>query len=115
VAVRAGSSNEKYARQIFSKAEIKLIVSEVQPATLMELATGRVDAAVIAVMSAANVIENNPNIKGITRVGDLIAPSQIAWAMPKGEYHFLHFVNTFLKDMETSGEMEQLRAKWLTN
>lgn len=113
VGVRAGSANERYARQIFRNAEVKPIVSDVQAATLMEVTTKRIDAALIATMSAQNIIANNPNLAPITSVGDPSFPSSIAWSVPRGEYHFQQVLNAFFADVATNGTLDTLRAKWL--
>lgn len=113
VGVRAGSANEKYAREMFKSAEIKLIVSDVQAATLMEVMTKRIDAALIATMSAQNMIASNPNLGEIVSVGEPQFASSIAWSVPLGEEGLQKAVNDFFTQAKASGKLDELRGKWL--
>jgi len=111
--VRAGSANERLARQVFRKATIKLIVAEAQPATIMEIASKRVDAGFIALLTPQNFLSKNPQIKLKKVGGEAMFPAAVTWALPLGEYHFQQYLNAFLEDVKSRGDLEQLEQQWL--
>jgi polar amino acid transport system substrate-binding protein len=76
---------------------------------LLELVAGRVDALVIdSPVAAAYVAEH----AGIKIVYTIVTNEHYGIAMNKNSVELVKFVNDLLAQMEASGEMQQLVARW---
>ncbi|MBM4073984.1 MAG: amino acid ABC transporter substrate-binding protein [Planctomycetes bacterium] len=62
VAVIAGSTNEKWGKETFTKATIKPIVTDRQSTPLFEVASKRADATMMAVIATMEVLDQNKNL-----------------------------------------------------
>lgn len=113
IAVMSGSPTEANAHLIFKKATIKPVVSDRQNKMLLEVASGRADAAFGGVISGFNFISKNTNVK-VRPVDDTqLFPTPIAWIVPKGEYHFQQVLNSFLASARAKGTLGEIEAKYL--
>ena len=113
IAVISGSLNEANARTIFDEAEVKPIISERQVTTLLEVASGRADAAFQAVMGSLKFMRENPNVSLRPVDDSKLFPTPVAWMVPKGEYHLQQVINMWLINARASGELGALEKKWL--
>jgi len=114
VVVISGSLNEQNAQTVFSQAEIKPIVTDRQQTALLEVATGRADAAFVSAMSTLNFISTNENLE-MRQVDDSkLFPSPIAWIVPAGEYHFQQVINAWLASARAKGSIPAMEARWLS-
>lgn len=112
VVVQSGSSDEKVARELFKQAEVKSLVTDKAGAQILEVASGRADAATGALVGNSQFIKSNPNIKVKPLKDFVLNYTPYAFALPVGEYHFLNFVNVILANLEASGKLQQIKDKW---
>lgn len=112
VVVLSGSSDEKAARELFKQAEVKSLVTDKAGAQILDVATGRADAASGALVGNSQFIKSNPNIKVKPLEGFVLNYTPFAFALPVGEYHFLNYVNVVLNNLDASGKLQQIKDKW---
>jgi len=112
VVVQSGSSDEKTARQLFKQAEVKSLVTDKAGAQILEVASGRANAASGALVGNSQFIKSNPNIKVKPLKDFVLNYTSFAFALPVGEYHFLNYVNVALTNLEASGKLQQIKDKW---
>ena len=112
IVVDAGSADEKVAREFFQNAEIKTIVADKQTSRLIEVATGRADAAFGSTNGYSALIAQNDqfDLRVVDKTGIKRAP--VAFLIPLGEYHFQQIVNTWLAGIEASGKKNEVIARY---
>lgn len=113
IVVISGSVNEGNAKSIFDQAEIKPLVTDRQTTSLLEVASGRADAAFLSSLSSFNFIAANDNLSLRPVDQTKYFPSPIAWMTPFGEYHFQQVINAWLAGARARGELAAMEAKWL--
>jgi polar amino acid transport system substrate-binding protein len=113
IAVRAGSTEEVYAKNIFKRATVRATTSDATQPHLMEVATGRADAAFAGFTGAYVFIDQNPNLK--LKIVDSVKldPSPFALMLPLGEYHFQQYANIVIDQMQQSGAMDTIIKHWI--
>ena len=113
IAVRAGTAEETYAKRFFKHATVKTLTSDATQPHLLEVATGRADAAFAGNIGSRIFIKQNSNLK-LRPLGDkLLDPTPFAFMLPLGEYHFQQYLDAFFDDLERTGKLGELREKWL--
>lgn len=110
IGVHAGSANEKYSKEVFKNATIKVLVTDRNQTPLLEVAAKRVDGAFVAVMATKNFLEKNKNVK-LRQLGtELLYPSNIAWMVPKEANTLQAAINSWLAELKSSGRMAKIEA-----
>ncbi len=112
ISVRAGSTEEVYAKNLFKKATVRATTSDATQPHLMEVATGRADAAFAGFTGAYVFSDKNPNLKLKLIDSVKLDPSPFALMLPLGEYHFQQYVDIVINQMRKSGEMDKIVAHW---
>src|SRR5215467_11129416 len=76
-----------------------------------DLANKRLDAVIHNIVSLSTLVSEKPQVFELgQRVGE---KSYAAWAVQKGNSSVLGFLNAFLAQEKTSGEMKKLQGEWL--
>jgi ABC-type amino acid transport substrate-binding protein len=112
VGVKAGATSEKVAeglRDAGAGITIKSYRETVDYA--MDLANGRLDAAVNDLLNQLELNKVYPNLK---IVGEPFTSAELGIAVNKADTDLIDLVNTVLAEMKTSGETEKLYRKWIT-
>jgi polar amino acid transport system substrate-binding protein len=110
IAVMAGSADERLAQEKFVNAEVKSLVTDQVAAHVLEVASGRADAAFGGYAGNAQFIAKNPNIR-VTALGELMVNYvPFAYAVPAGEYFFRDYLNIIISNLEASGKLETIMA-----
>lgn len=89
-------------------AELKLFTSF--PETHVALASGQVDAIVIASSSAAVLMKNVPDTYKI--VGALTDESYLSWVVRPEDQDLRDYVNAKIAELQESGKLKELQMKW---
>jgi polar amino acid transport system substrate-binding protein len=111
VAVMAGSADESLAKEMFENAEVKSLVTDQVAAHVLEVASGRADAAFGGYAGNAQFIASNPNIP-VKPLGELMVNYvPFAYAVPAREYFFRDYVNIVISNLEASGKLEEIMAR----
>ncbi|MGE0238722.1 MAG: substrate-binding periplasmic protein [Parvibaculaceae bacterium] len=112
ITVMSGSADEKLAKEKFKNAEVKSLVSDQVAAHILEVAAGRANAAFGGFAGNAMFVAKNPNIKVKPLPGLLVNFVPFAYAVPAKEYFFRDYVNVIISNLESSGKLEEIKARW---
>lgn len=113
VVVVSGSVNEANAKATFKAATVRPIITDRQQSTVLEVASGRADAAFISVLATKNFLTANKNIK-VRQVDDTkMFSAPIAWLVAPGEVKLQQSVNAWLASSRADGTLGTLEKKWL--
>ncbi|TAN03027.1 MAG: amino acid ABC transporter substrate-binding protein [Rhizobiaceae bacterium] len=112
IAVASGSADERVAKALFKKATVKPVVSDQPSPAVMELASGRADAASAALLGTSYFIKKNPNLHVKPIAGLSYNYTPFAFAVPAKEYFFRDYINIVLGNLDDSGKLKTIRDKW---
>lgn len=109
VLVVSGSADESFAGRYFKNAEVRAMVTDKVATLLVDVASGRADALLVDSSTAKKMITDNDAAPvAILEEGNPLDPQGYSYAMRKGEYHFLNFVNIWQENIE----QQDLKKKW---
>lgn len=113
VGVQQGTTGDTYCTNEDGKSEVK--VGKVKrynkgPDAIMDLINGRIDAVVIDDFPATKYVQKNP--EKIEKLNDALTNEQYAIGVKKGNKALLDVINGVLKDMKSSGELDQIVSKY---
>lgn len=89
-------------------AELKLFTSF--PETHVALASGQVDAIVIATSSAAVLMKNVPDTYKL--VGPISELSYLSWVVRPEDKDLREYINTKIGELKDSGKLKEFQMKW---
>ncbi len=108
VAVISGTADEAYANRFFKKATVKPLVTDKVSTLGIEVANQRADAILTDSSTLRNIVGANPAMKlMVLEEGNPLNPQGYSYALAKGEYDFLHFINVWQVNLDQSGLKEQ--------
>ena len=108
VAVISGTADEAYANRFFKKATVKPLVTDKVSTLGIEVANQRADAILTDSSTLRNIVGANPAMKlMVLEEGNPLNPQGYSYALAKGEYDFLHFINVWQANLDQSGLKEQ--------
>lgn len=113
VTVMSGSADEKLAQEKFKNAEVKSLVTDQVAAHILEVASGRADAAFGGYAGNAMFIASNANIQVKPLPDLLVNYVPFAYATPKKEYFFRDYVSIIISNLESSGRLEEIKKRWI--
>lgn len=111
VAVVQGAAGHEYAKRNFKNAQLTVLATSDLTAPFVEVSAGRVDVGIEDAWATKRYAAAHPEVV------DLFAERPynvlpIAWAVRKGEYDLLTFMNTALDYMLINGGLDQLASKY---
>jgi polar amino acid transport system substrate-binding protein len=112
IAVMSGSADERLAQSMFRNAEVRSLVTDQVAAHVLEVASGRADAAFGGFAGNAQFISSNPNIRVRALEDLLVNYVPFAYAVPAREYFFRDYINVVISNLESSGRLQEIMAKW---
>lgn len=88
----------------------KVVEYQSYPEAYADLANGRLDYVINAVISVNDLVKARPGVfeKGVAVSGNGFA----AWPIPKNSPELLEFSANFMKDIRESGRLKELQMKW---
>lgn len=89
-------------------AELKLFTSF--PETHVALASGQVDAIVLASSAAAVLMKNVPDTYQVA--GPISEESYLAWVVRPEDGDLRAYINTKIEELKASGKLKELQLKW---
>jgi len=113
IVVRSGSGEERTAKEVFKNAEVKSISSDQAGAQILEVAAGRADATFAALSGNAMFVHQNDNIHVRPLPELMMNVTPYAFAVPAREYFFRDYVNVVLGNLDTSGELQRIKQKYI--
>ena len=109
VAVISGTADESFAERFFKKATVKALVTDKISTLGIEVANRRVDAILTDSSTLRLIVGENPALKlRVLEENNPLNPQGYSYALAKGEYDFLHFINVWQINLEQTG----LKEKW---
>lgn len=109
VAVISGTADEAFANRFFKKATVKPLVTDKVSTLGIEVANQRADAILTDSSTLRSIVGQNPALKlRVLEEDNPLNPQGYSYAIAKGEYDFLHFVNVWQINLVQSG----LKEKW---
>ena len=112
IAVMAGSADERLAQSMFQNAEVRSLVTDQLAAHMLEVASGRADAAFGGFAGNAQFVASNPNIRVKPLEDLLVNYIPFAYAVPAREYFFRDYINIVISNLEASGRLDAIMAEW---
>lgn len=109
VATTLGTTFEKYVREWFPNAQIKVV--EAPARGYQEVLAGRADVFVTSNVEGATLREKFPNLAGIP-VTTPRAPSPIAMLLPQADQVWINYVNNWIALKKLDGFFDRTAAKW---
>ncbi|BAI80706.1 polar amino acid ABC transporter, substrate-binding protein [Deferribacter desulfuricans SSM1] len=109
IAVRIGTTAEVASKRFFPNAKIKLFDDESQ--AIQELLLGRAHAVVAsAPMPAFQAIEHPDRL--YLPIKDTFTKEPIGFAVRKGDYDFLNFLNSWIRYVKAEGFLKERKQYW---
>lgn len=109
VATTLGTTFEKYVREWFPNAEIKVV--EAPARGYQEVLSGRSDVFITSNIEGATLMQKFPNVVSVP-VETPRAPSPIAMLLPQADQVWINYVNNWVKVKKAGGFFEATAAKW---
>ena len=109
VASKLGTTGEQATKRMISKA--KYISYETEQEGVLEVVNGKVDAFVYDMPYQAAAFTQ----RGQGKVFHLDTPftyEPLAWAVKKGDYDFINWLNNFMIQIKNDGTYDKVYAKW---
>lgn len=115
VGVQLGTTGDKYCTN--EDGENDITVAEVKRYSkgmeaVSDLIAGRIDAVVIDNFPAEKLVEKNSD--KVKKLDEALTSEEYAIAMPKGSTELQKAVNEVLKEMQDSGEMDEIVGKYIS-
>jgi ABC-type amino acid transport substrate-binding protein len=101
---------EVAAKKYFPKAKVRIIESDNVVAQTQEVIAGRADANVNDMLIARDLVKKNAGVKIVP--GPVIEPSEVSFAVRKGDKELLDSVNKFVASVWADGTMKTLAKKY---
>jgi len=113
VGVKENATGDKWAQMLRDQQGIRLEIRRYERTvdSLDDLNQGLLDAVFNDQLNTLYYIQTHPNVK---MVGDVLSPAWLGIAFRKGDTNLKSFVDLALSDLKKSGELQQLRNKWIT-
>jgi ABC-type amino acid transport substrate-binding protein len=113
ISVRAASGEETLARSVFKNATVRPTTSDAAQPHLMEVATGRADAAIAGYTGAYVFAARNPNLSIKMLDNIKLEPTPFALMMPLGEVRFKAAVDSVIERLQKSGELATIVNRYM--
>lgn len=109
VATTLGTTFEKYAKEWFPNAEIKVV--EAPARGYQEVLSGRADVFITSNIEGSTLKEKFPEVRQVT-VEAPRAPSPIAMLLPQADQVWINYVNNWIEVKKAQGFFTETAAKW---
>lgn len=113
IAVPQGWTSEEYAKKHLPLATLKVFPGETASLAITDAVTGNADVALVDGVSVQQYIEQNFDKDAKSLFLDnppAITPA--AWAVRKGDYEWLNFLNGAIRSMWVDGTMQNFAKKY---
>jgi polar amino acid transport system substrate-binding protein len=113
VAVISGTGDEAFALRFFKKAKVQPLVTDKVAQVMIEVASGRADAFLTDTSTTNVGLKENPNMNLVVlEPTNPLNPQGYSYAMRKGEYDFVAFVNVWQSIVAANGDKADWDAKF---
>jgi polar amino acid transport system substrate-binding protein len=113
VVVLSGTADETFALRYFKQAKVQPLVNDKVAQLMVEVASGRADAFLTDTSTARRGIRENPTMDlEIIESAAPLNPQGYSYAVRKGEYDFLHFIDVWQDQIRQNGQKEAWYAEF---
>lgn len=113
VVVLSGTADETFALRYFKKAKVQPLVNDKVAQLMVEVASGRADGFLTDTSTARRGVKENPTMDlEIIEAGNPLNPQGYSYAVRKGEYDLLHFIDVWQDTIKQSGQKETWYAEF---
>lgn len=113
VVVISGTADETFALRFFKQATVKPVVTDKVSQLMIEVASGRADAFLTDSSTSRRGIKENDSMDLVMLEPDNpLNPQGYSYAIKKGEYDFLNFINVWQEAIERDGSKEAWYAQF---
>ncbi len=109
VSTTLGTTFEKYAKEWFPNAEIKVV--EAPARGYQEVLAGRADVFITSNIEGSTLKEKFPEVRQV-EVSAPRAPSPIAMLLPQSDQVWINYVNNWIKVKKAQGFFAEAAARW---
>ena len=110
ISVQLGSTGNEAARNIFTDKE--LLNFDTIDETAFQVATGKADIMIFDSIYAYN-LEKKYNQISVS--DEFISKEDFGVAIKKGDFDSLRWIDTFIRSIQTNGELDELIQKWIVD
>lgn len=111
-AVLGGTTNERTARQMFPRAQVRTFATDNQVAPVLEVANRRAEANIADLNSARRFLQANPGAPVRLLSETPLNKSLRAFMVRPGDWHFLAFVNTWITELQNNGRLDAISGTY---
>ena len=104
VGVQLGTTGDTYCTDELKDVEVNRMNKAVDAVT--DLINGKIDAVVVDDFPAQKLVEKNSD--KVVKLDEALTVEQYCIAVPKGDEEMLEVVNSVIKEMKESGELDKL-------
>jgi polar amino acid transport system substrate-binding protein len=109
VGSKLGTTGEQATKRMISKA--KYISYETEQEGVLETVNGKIDAFIYDMPYNAAAISQRGQGK-IVHLDKPFTYEPLAWAVRKGDYDFINWLNNFMNQVKNDGTYDKIYAKW---
>lgn len=109
VGVQLGTTGDDYCTNKDGKSDVHVKTVkryDKAPDAVSDMISGRIDAVVIDDFPAKKFVSNNPD--KVVKLDDALTVEEYAIAVKKGNSQLLSTINSVLKDLKSSGELDKI-------
>lgn len=109
IGVQLGTTGDTYCTENVEGAEVSRLNKGVD--AVSDLIRGSLDAVVIDDFPAQKLVANNAD--KIVKLDDALTVEEYCLAVPKGDEAMLEVVNSVIKELKESGELDEICSKYI--
>lgn len=111
VGAKMGATSEAVLQEMLDNgADFEIVTYNETVDYMLDLQTGRIDAAVNDLL---NQLEFNKTNDGLKIVGDPFTSAELGIAVQQGDADLIAFINECLAEFKADGTMDELYSKWI--
>ncbi len=109
IGVQLGTTGDTYCTENVEGAEVSRLNKGVD--AVSDLIRGSLDAVVIDDFPAQKLVANNAD--KVVKLDDALTVEEYCLAVPKGDKAMLDLVNSVIKELQDSGELDEICSKYI--
>ena len=109
IGVQLGTTGDTYCTKNVEGAEVSRLNKGVD--AVSDLVRGSLDAVVIDDFPAQKLVANNA--EKVIKLDDALTVEEYCLAVPKGDKEMLDLVNSVIKELKDSGELDEICSKYI--
>lgn len=113
VAVQINTTGHEVAKGLLGNTSPKILAYESLPVAIQEMLNGNAVAVIGDNAVVLEYVKNNKDVKFKTILDDSFEKEYYGLMLKKGNKELLDILDKAIKELEESGELEEIKKKWL--